>query len=154
MQEEKGEIGDEMVGWHHQLNGHELEQTQGDNEWQWSLACRSPWCTKSQTQQSDWTATGTTNPTASELLAMGSIFITSCPSGFHEHSCLKTATLGYDFWISFQALLQSLPLSVGSPSGGTSLSRLSSLLIWPHVTMGKQFQATNFYLTPRGRRTY
>ena len=32
MQEEKGEIGGEMVGWHHQLNGHELGQTQGDNE--------------------------------------------------------------------------------------------------------------------------
>ena len=32
-----------MVGWHHQLNGHELEQTQGDGEGQGSLACFSPW---------------------------------------------------------------------------------------------------------------
>ena len=31
-----------MVGWHHQLNGHELEQTLGDSEWQGSLACGSP----------------------------------------------------------------------------------------------------------------
>jgi len=29
---------DEMVGWHHQLNGHEFEQTLGDSEGQGSLA--------------------------------------------------------------------------------------------------------------------
>ena len=34
---------DEMVGWHHQLNGHEFEQTLGDGEGQGSLACCSPW---------------------------------------------------------------------------------------------------------------
>ena len=32
-----------MVGWHHQLNGHELDQTLGDTEGQGSLACCSPW---------------------------------------------------------------------------------------------------------------
>ena len=31
-QEEKGATEDEMVGWHHQLNGHEFEQTLGDSE--------------------------------------------------------------------------------------------------------------------------
>ena len=30
---------DEMVGWHHRLNGHEFEQTPGDSEGQGSLAC-------------------------------------------------------------------------------------------------------------------
>ena len=34
---------DEMVGWHHRLNGHEFEQTPGDSEGQGSLACCSPW---------------------------------------------------------------------------------------------------------------
>ena len=34
---------DEMVGWHHQLNGHEFEQTWGDSEGQGSLACCNPW---------------------------------------------------------------------------------------------------------------
>ena len=33
---------DEMVGWCHQLNGHEFEQTLGDGEGQGSLACFSP----------------------------------------------------------------------------------------------------------------
>ena len=34
---------DKMVGWHHRLNGHEFEQTLGDNEGQGSPACCSPW---------------------------------------------------------------------------------------------------------------
>ena len=34
---------DEMVGWHHQLTGHEFEQALGDGEGQGSLACHSPW---------------------------------------------------------------------------------------------------------------
>ena len=34
---------DEMVGWRHQLNGHEFEQTLGDGEGQGSLACCNPW---------------------------------------------------------------------------------------------------------------
>ena len=33
---------EEMVGWYHQLNGHEFEQTPGDVEGQGSLACCSP----------------------------------------------------------------------------------------------------------------
>ena len=33
---------DEMVGWHHQLDGHESEQTLGDSEGQRSLACCRP----------------------------------------------------------------------------------------------------------------
>ena len=32
-----------MVAWHHQLNGHEFEQTAGDNERQGNLECCSPW---------------------------------------------------------------------------------------------------------------
>ena len=34
---------DEMVGWHHQFNGHEFEYSLGDGEGQGSLACCSPW---------------------------------------------------------------------------------------------------------------
>ena len=32
-----------MAGWHHRLNGHELEQALGDGEGQGSLMCYSPW---------------------------------------------------------------------------------------------------------------
>ena len=34
---------DEIVGWHHRLNGHEFEQALGDGEGQRSLACCSTW---------------------------------------------------------------------------------------------------------------
>ena len=42
-QEEKGTTEDELVGWHHWLNGHEFEQAPGDGEGQGSLVCCSPW---------------------------------------------------------------------------------------------------------------
>ena len=34
---------DEMVGWHHPLDGHEFEQAPGDDEGWGSLVCCSPW---------------------------------------------------------------------------------------------------------------
>ena len=39
----EGMTEDEIVGWHHWLNGHEFVQTPGDSEGQGSLACCSPW---------------------------------------------------------------------------------------------------------------
>ena len=42
-QEEEGVTNDEMVGWHHRLNGYEFEQTPGDSEGQGSLAWCSSW---------------------------------------------------------------------------------------------------------------
>ena len=42
----RGATEDEMVGWHHQLNGLEFEQIPGDGEGQGSLVCCSPWTHK------------------------------------------------------------------------------------------------------------
>ena len=42
-QEEKGTTEDEMVGWHHWLNGHEFAQTPGESEGQGSLAGYCSW---------------------------------------------------------------------------------------------------------------
>ena len=43
---------DEMVGWHHQLNGHEFKKASGEDEQQGSLAFSSPWsCKESVTEQ-------------------------------------------------------------------------------------------------------
>ena len=41
--EVKGVTEDEMVGWHHQLKGHEFEHTLGDSEGQGNLACCQSW---------------------------------------------------------------------------------------------------------------
>ena len=56
-QEEKGTTEDEMVGWHHRLNGHEFQQALGVGDGQGSLACCSPWgCKESDTtEQLNWT---------------------------------------------------------------------------------------------------
>ena len=45
-QEEKGTTEDEMVGWHLQLHGYELEIAPGDGDGQGGLACCSPWVHK------------------------------------------------------------------------------------------------------------
>ena len=48
----KGTTEDEMVRWHHRLNGHEFEQALGIGDGQGSVACSSPWgCKKSDTTE-------------------------------------------------------------------------------------------------------
>ena len=54
---EKRAAEDEMVGWHHQFNGHEFEQAPGDGEGQGSLHAAVQRVTKSQTSLSDRTTT-------------------------------------------------------------------------------------------------
>ena len=71
-QEEKGVTEDEMVGWHHWLNGHEFEQTQGDSEEQGSLACWVHGVTKSRTQLSNWTTTSQPFPRGWSVSIKGS----------------------------------------------------------------------------------
>ena len=44
---------DEMVGWHHGLNGHGFEQDPGAGDGQGSLACCSPWGHKESDRLSD-----------------------------------------------------------------------------------------------------
>ena len=56
-QEEEGMTEDEMVGWHHQLNGHEFEQTLGDGEEQGSLHAAVHGAANSWIRLSNWTAT-------------------------------------------------------------------------------------------------
>ena len=48
---------DEIVRQHHQLNGHEFQQTPGDTGGLRSLACWSSWVAKNQTPLHNWTAT-------------------------------------------------------------------------------------------------
>ena len=45
-QEEKGTTENEIVEWHHRLNGHEFGYTLGAGDGQGSLACCSPWAHK------------------------------------------------------------------------------------------------------------
>ena len=55
--QEKGMTEDEMVWWHHQLNGYEFEQAPGVGDGQGSLACCRPWDHKEldMTEWLNWT---------------------------------------------------------------------------------------------------
>ena len=55
--QEKGMTGNEMIGWHHQLDGHEFEQAPGVGDGQGSLVCCSPWDCKelNTTEGLNWT---------------------------------------------------------------------------------------------------
>ena len=52
-QEEKGTTEDEMVGWHHQLDGYEFEHSLGVGDGQWGLAHCSPWGGK-ESDMTEW----------------------------------------------------------------------------------------------------
>ena len=56
---EKGTIEDEMVGWHHRLNGCEFEQVLGDGDGQRRLVCCNPWDHK-ELDTAEWTTTQST----------------------------------------------------------------------------------------------
>ena len=60
-QEEKGTSEDEMVGWHHQLSGHEIEQAPGDSEGQRSLVCCGSWGHK-ELDVTEWLNKGLGSP--------------------------------------------------------------------------------------------
>ena len=64
-QEEKGMTEDDIVGWHHQLNGHEFEQTPGDGEGLRSWYAAVNGVSKSWTRLSNWT---TNNKLLNKLL--------------------------------------------------------------------------------------
>ena len=72
-QEEKGTAEDEMVRWHHWLDGHEFEQALGVGDGQGSLECCSPW---SHRVRHDWA----TEP--SWVVILGSGTESACSFGF------------------------------------------------------------------------
>ena len=67
----------EMVGWNHQLNGHEFERTAGDGEGQGTLACWSPWGCRER-------LTITNNR---YLYAVICAYYYICFKGFHLNAC-------------------------------------------------------------------
>ena len=68
---------DEMVGWHHRLNGHKFEQILGDGEGQGSLACCSPWGHKA----TDTTEQPGHNNNAGQAAREGSFLATAPQAG-------------------------------------------------------------------------
>ena len=99
-QKEKRVSEDEMAGWHHWCNGHELGQTSGDGEGSGGLACCSPWVTELNT-------TGPLNKNEQHAFnTLGSVYFSmlfkwvtrDCFSGTHNHILIKCL---YLFWWLF-----------------------------------------------------
>ena len=83
----EGMTEDEMVGWHHWLNGHEFEQAPGDGEGLGSLACCSSW----GLNESDMTATA-----QQEKLGVGCRFIRDHVSFLP--SCMVSSSVARGGW--------------------------------------------------------
>ena len=65
---------DEMVGGHHQLNGHEFEQALRDGEGQGSLTCCSPWGRKELDTTEQQQQQGREDPLQENMATHSSIF--------------------------------------------------------------------------------
>ena len=72
-QEEKGETEDEMVGWHHWLDGHKFELDLGVSDGQGSLECCSPWGHKESdtTEPLNWTELSESNSVPTKSISTG-----------------------------------------------------------------------------------
>ena len=90
-QEEKGMTGDEMVGWHHWLDGREFEQAPGDGEGQGSLERCRPWgCIESD--MTEWLNKKIPTNTIHSWLLLFSIMLLRLIHIITYISCLFSAT--------------------------------------------------------------
>ena len=89
---------DEMVGWHHRLNGHEFEQALGVGDGQGSLVCFSPrGCKESDTtEQLNWTerVQGDTEIHGFQVLMYSSQVLKM------QHFSIRTLTLAYQTYLA------------------------------------------------------
>ena len=102
---------DEMVGWHHQLSGHEFEQTPGDSEGQGSLACGSPWGCK-ESDMTEW-VNNNNNKSTTNLVAYNNVNVFA---QFLSVRCTGAAQLGplLRVWLGWnQGVCQSGDLACG-----------------------------------------
>ena len=88
-QEEKEMMGDVMVGWHHWLDGHELEQALGDGEGQGSLMCSVHGAPRSWTWLNDW-VTNTSQKSVFEIANYSCGFTYLCAILSISVSCVQT----------------------------------------------------------------
>ena len=119
---------DEMVGWHHRLNGHEFEQTPGVGDGQGGLVCCSPWGLKKSdtTERLNWTEL---KPLNFHCVSLSSIcYYTISWRDLKKYvwirltPCLKSCTVSSHTWSKIQSPYFNLawPL-ISPPSPGSFL---------------------------------
>ena len=136
---------DETVGWHHQLNGHEFEKTQGVGDGQGGLACCCPWGHKESdtTEQLNWTKLFSQYVMSDSVSPWTAAHQASCPSlspGVCSNSCPSSQWCHPTISSSatpFFSCLQSFPVSGSSlmsqrfSSGGQSIRASASASVLP-----------------------
>ena len=141
-----------MVGWHHQLHGHEFKQTSGDSEGQGSLACCSPWGHK-ESNMIQWL--NKNNCVPSTVLGTLQLHITEQMEGNDMCKVLSMVTGMWKLLSTCQAVsLSLLPSSAGSqPRPGTERRSAAERVPTPRV-MAPCFSlssATSSLLGPLGQ---
>ena len=97
--QEKGMTEDEMVGWHHHLNGHEFGQTRGVGDGQGGLACCGSWDRKESdtTERLNWTEAKKIqdlklhllNPNSEPFLWTGKLEKACSETHLRKNNCLR-----------------------------------------------------------------
>ena len=127
-QEEKGAAEDKMVGWHHQLNGHEFEQVPGVGDGQGGLACCSPWgCKESDmTERLNWTELNWTEGAVVSFPGGSSGKESTC-------QCRRHKGRGFHPWVrksTWRRALQPTPVFLPGESYGQS--NPTGCCLWGH----------------------
>jgi len=129
-QEEKCTTEDEMVGWYHQLNGHEFEQTPGVGDAQGDLLCCSPWGLKEldTTEWVNWTDWWIWHFRFLYNIVLYSIGLTSITS--HIHNWVYCFCFGFVFSFFLELFLHWSPVAYCAPTslGSSSFSVISFCL--------------------------
>ena len=120
-QEEKGTTEDEMVGWHHRLDGHGFGWTPGIGDGQGGLACCGSWgCKESDTtDRLNWTCTSRGFPGVSVV---------------NESTCRRHRRQGFDFWVGRIPLEEKM---------ATHSSLLTWKIPWMEEPCGLQFMGSH-----------
>ena len=146
-QEEKGTTEDEMVGWHHQLDGHEFEQAPGVGDGQGSLLCCSPW--GSQRVGHNWVAelnwTTLIRNKAKEKWG-----------GWRDESSCGEKITGHQFWETrkpklntelFEQTLPGIPVYSGLSSKGQEIYKEIPPRFWSRKIWVTPVKITFCYFT-------
>ena len=148
---------DEMIGWHHQLDGHEFEQAPGVGEGQGSLACAVYGVTKSWTRLSNWAELNThretckTGKTDTDFLKSWSLEVQDQVLGkfgvwwrlpFVSQPAMSSYVLTW--WKGQRSSLG--PLSVLIPCVRTSLIWPTHLQVLPYNTIPEGMRTSKWIL--------
>ena len=132
-QEEKGTTEDDMVGWHHRLDGHMFGWTPGVGDGQGGLACCDSWGRKESdmTERLNWTEPGWNHHSPSPSpLQPSNVSILSL-SSYHEMTISKAQLYIWSHIFSREEWYFHTILSINDPSSCSSHGNVTGSALGP-----------------------